>query len=72
MTSICIFGSVARKDQDCLSDKDALILFDQSEDCKGQISRWKANNWSVATYTPSRLKKMADAGSLFVQRYKVI
>ena len=70
MTSICIYGSVARKDQDRLSDKDALILFDGSAECKDQISRWKANNWSVATYTPIRLQKMADAGSLFVQHLK--
>ncbi len=70
MTSICIYGSVARRNQDALSDKDALIIFDNSDECRIQINNWKSRGWSVATYTESRLKKMAGAGSLFVQHLK--
>ncbi len=70
MTSICIYGSVARHNQDVLSDKDALILFDGSDACRTQGNKWKSKGWSVATYTPQRLHKMADAGSLFVQHLK--
>lgn len=70
MTSICIFGSVARKDQDSLSDKDVLILFDGSDRCKQLKLQWTNWGWSVASYTPNRLKKMANAGSLFVQHLK--
>lgn len=70
MSSVCIFGSVARKDQDSLSDKDALILFDGSETCKELKRQWSGNGWSVVNYTEKRLTKMADAGSLFVQHLK--
>lgn len=70
MTAICIYGSVARKDQDDLSDKDALILFDGSDRCKELKRKWTDEGWSVASYTPKRLKKMANAGSLFVQHLK--
>lgn len=70
MTSICIFGSVARKDQDGLSDKDVLILFDGSDKCKQLKRQWTDGGWAVASYTPSRLKRMANAGSLFVQHLK--
>lgn len=70
MTAICIYGSVARKDQDNLSDKDALILFDGSDRCNQMKRKWTDGGWSVASYTPKRLKKMAIAGSLFVQHLK--
>lgn len=70
MTSICIFGSVARKDQDALSDKDALILFDGTETCKHLNKDWGSKGWSVANYTSNRLSKMANAGSLFIQHLK--
>ena len=70
MTAICIYGSVARKDQDDLSDKDALILFDGSDRCRELKRKWTDGGWSVASYTPKRLKKMANAGSLFIQHLK--
>lgn len=70
MTSICIYGSIARKDQDSLSDKDALILFDGSAKCQQLIRQWTIRGWSVANYTPNRLKKMANSGSLFIQHLK--
>ena len=70
MTSICIYGSVARRDQDDLSDRDVLILFDGSDRCKQVMREWADRGWSVSSYTPKRLKKMANAGSLFVQHLK--
>ena len=70
MASICIFGSVARKDQDSLSDKDALIMSDGSDASKLLRKQWIGQGWSVASYTENRLTKMADAGSLFVQHLK--
>ena len=70
MPSVCIFGSVARKNQDSLSDKDALIIFDGSETCKELKRQWSGQGWSVVNYTDKRLTKMADAGSLFVQHLK--
>ena len=70
MGSICIYGSVARKDQDDLSDKDVLILFDGSDRCKQLKRKWTDGGWSVASYTPKRLRKMAHTGSLFVQHLK--
>ncbi len=70
MAAICIYGSVARKDQDDLSDKDVLILFDGSNGYNKMKRKWADGGWSVASYTPKRLKKMANAGSLFVQHLK--
>lgn len=70
MSSVCIFGSVARKDHDGLSDKDVMILFDGSDTSKELKKQWSDNGWSVANYTKKRLAKMSDAGSLFIQHLK--
>lgn len=68
--SVCIFGSAARKSNDQMSDKDVLIV---SNDCfrrQHMVEYWTKSGWSVASYSPSRLLKMIDAGSLFIQHLK--
>ncbi|MBB2780295.1 UNVERIFIED_ORG: hypothetical protein GGE55_001677 [Rhizobium esperanzae] len=68
--SIAIFGSVARSAGDSLSDKDVLVVSD--DPCRGRdlASSWKADGWSVASFSPNHLRAMASAGSLFIQHLR--
>jgi hypothetical protein len=66
----CVFGSVARGDSDCSSDKDILVVSSDHERRRLASATWKMRGWSVASYTPNRLLTMARAGSLFLQHLK--
>ena len=68
--SVCVFGSTARNSTDCLSDRDVLIVCDDSSRRNQIRGSWRRNGWSVATYSPSRLLKMIAAKSLFIQHLK--
>ena len=69
--SVCVFGSVARSSVDEISDRDVLVVADNSERRKQIATQWCERGWSVATYSPGRLVKMANTGSLFVQHLKL-
>lgn len=68
--SICVFGSSARVSTDSLSDRDVLVV--ASEKCRRDniVRHWRQQGWSVAVYSPSRLLKMIEAQSLFVQHLR--
>jgi len=68
--AVCIFGSVARDQNDCYSDKDILIISDKKLEALEVIEKWAEEGWSVAFYTWERLAKMARIGSLFIQHLK--
>ena len=68
--SVCIFGSVARSNADSVSDKDVLIVSPSGLQLSYEKALWRQRGWSVACYSPSRLERMANAGSLFVQHLK--
>ncbi len=68
--SICVFGSAARKATDNMSDKDVLIVAADLRTAKTLIQEWRDKGWSVAAYSRSRLKQVAESGSLFIQHLK--
>ena len=68
---VCVFGSAARGSGDDYSDRDVLIVSSDRRRRDRMTSAWRAHGWSVAAYTPSRLRKMANAKSLFVQHLKL-
>ena len=68
--SICVFGSLARTATDKFSDRDILIVSDDSAHRNGVVKYWQARGWAVSSYSPSRLLKTIEAGSLFVQHLR--
>ena len=68
--SICVFGSLARTSIDRLSDRDILVVSDDSVHRSNVVKHWQARGWAVSSYSPSRLLKTIEAGSLFVQHLK--
>jgi Nucleotidyltransferase domain len=68
--SVCIFGSTARGEIDALSDKDVLIVAESAVRRTALRSEWTQMGWSVASYSPSRLKSVAEQGGLFIQHLK--
>jgi len=68
--SVCIFGSIARGAVDALSDKDVLIVSNDSERIRCLCKDWEARGYSVSSYTPSRLFHLKKVGSLFLQHLK--
>lgn len=68
--SVCIFGSAARGSTDTLSDKDVLIVADDPKRRRQLEGKWAGEGWSVASYSPSRIRGMVRMGSLFIQHLK--
>lgn len=68
--SICVFGSAARQTSDSLSDKDVLIVSDDTRRRRRLAKLWKQKGWSVAAYSPSQITGMIRHGSLFIQHLK--
>lgn len=69
--SICIFGSIARSSSDELSDKDVLIVADEFERRDLLARVWQSKGWNVSMYSPRRILKMKEVGSLFLQHIKL-
>lgn len=69
--SVCVFGSVARSNSDCMSDKDILIICSDPHQRKLLEKEWVAKGWSASVYSPSRFIALVEAGSLFVQHLKL-
>ena len=71
MESVCIFGSAARNSLDKYSDRDVLIVASDGRRREELVGLWRDEGWSVAAYSPNRLRKMIGAGSLFVQHLRL-
>ena len=69
--SVCVFGSCARGSADKLSDRDILLISNNSQRARELRTVWANQGWSVSAYTPSRFERMCDSGSLFVQHIKL-
>ena len=69
--SVCIFGSTARNSTDDLSDRDVLVVAGDRHRREEIAAHWSRNGWSVASYSPRRLRQVIRAGSLFVQHLKL-
>ena len=70
INSVCVFGSSARGSSDNLSDRDLLVISDDSIHRRQLTELWSRKNWSVASYTPTRFQKLVESGSLFVQHLR--
>ena len=69
--SVCIFGSVARKSTDALSDRDVLIVSNDYNRLEQLKFNWRRDGWSVSVYSPSRFLGIVKARSLFVQHLRL-
>lgn len=69
--SVCIFGSTARDSADGLSDRDVLVIASDKSRRDDIVKYWRQLGWSVAEYTPSRILKMIQYGSLFIQHLRL-
>lgn len=65
--SVAIFGSSLRADFDKYSDKDLLIVADDFETLEKLKTEYSKDNWSISYYTYSKLKYLAENGSLFIK-----
>ena len=70
MLAIYQFGSIARGDNDTLSDKDILIITDNLDALPNIRKSYQDSGYTVSYYSPRSFKKMASLGSLFVQHIK--
>ena len=68
--SLCVFGSSARGTEDNLSDRDILVVAEDSIRRTEIAKQWTGIGWSVAAYSPSRFLKLVETGSLFIQHLK--
>lgn len=68
--SICAFGSKVRKDFDQYSDKDLLIVSDDTTILSSLKDNYESKGWSTSTYTYKKLAYLAHNGSLFIHHLK--
>jgi hypothetical protein len=69
--SVAIFGSVARGDGDRMSDKDVLIISDNTLARRNFAARVRKNGWSPVCFTWRRLDRAAGGTGLFIQHLKL-
>lgn len=65
------FGSSARGDADALSDRDFLIVDDDVRVLRERSAVLRAEGFSVASYTFSKLEHLSRVGALFVQHLRL-
>lgn len=65
-----VFGSVSRGDDDALSDRDILLVDDDTQLLNRRQATLEAEGWSVASYTFGKLNALVSKGALFVQHLK--
>lgn len=70
MISICIFGSQARGTADLLSDRDLLLIGNESG-VADEALFWKAQGWNITTFPPRAFQRLCDVQALFVQHVKL-
>lgn len=69
MTSICIFGSQARRSTDSFSDRDVLLVGEPPAVERLKLD-WLAAGWNVTTFERGGFERMAEVKSLFIQHLK--
>jgi hypothetical protein len=69
--SEALFGSVSRGDDDRLSDRDILIVDDDTSTLRRRSASLASEGWSVASYTFAKLNALSDRGALFLQHLKL-
>jgi predicted nucleotidyltransferase len=69
--SEAVFGSHARGDTDCLSDRDFLIVDDSTEVLKIRANALRREGASVASYTFRKLEALIKKQALFVQHLRL-
>lgn len=69
--SLAIFGSSLRTDFDQYSDKDLLIVAKDNKSLKRLGNHFEEGEWSASYYTYSKLKHLAQHGSLFVKHLQL-
>lgn len=65
--SVAIFGSSLRADFDKYSDRDLLVVANDYETLEKLKTEYSKDNWSISYYTYSKLKYLAENGSLFIK-----
>jgi hypothetical protein len=70
-SSEAIFGSSARGDCDQNSDRDILIVDDNTAVLKNRAFQLSNDGWSVAAYTFDKLAALSRSGALFLQHLKL-
>ena len=70
MISVCIFGSVARRCLDNLSDRDVLIVATTMVEAENAAEQWRKAGWSVSPFARHQITSMSERGSLFIQHLK--
>lgn len=65
--STAIFGSSLRADFDKYSDKDLLIVAEDYKTLKKLKKTYSKNDWSISSYTYSKLEYLSKNGSLFIK-----
>lgn len=70
-SSEALFGSASRGDADALSDRDILIVDDDTAILRKRAAVLTCEGWSVASYTFAKLDAIAAKGALFVQHLKL-
>lgn len=71
MISVCIYGSVARRQTDELSDRDVLLLAPSEAAISYDLTAWRAAGWNTSFFTYSHFSRLVEFKSLFVQHIKV-
>jgi predicted nucleotidyltransferase len=69
-TAEAVFGSVSRGDHDALSDRDVLLVDDDTQLLNRRQADLEAEGSSVASYTFRKLDILAQRGALFIQHLK--
>ena|ERR1700730_10972121 len=62
-----VFGSISRGDNDTLSDRDVLLVDDDTQLLKQRKAVLEEEGWSVASYTFAKLNSLVSKGALFVK-----
>lgn len=68
MSAVRLFGSLARGDADCDSDRDVLVLVHGSRMSRAvqeSVDRWRQEAYDVSVYTEDRYRQMHGEGNLF-------
>jgi hypothetical protein len=69
--SVAIFGSMARRDGDLMSDRDVLIVSDNNHVRRNSAAALRIAGWSPVSFTWQRLDRASAAKGLFVQHLKL-
>jgi hypothetical protein len=70
MISVCVFGSVARRRPDKLSDRDVLVVAPTMTEAETEAQPWRKTGWSVSPFARHQMTSMSERRSLFIQHLK--